>query len=84
MWQTRAMIQPSAIMAMEPKPNSSPPINAPITTSQPLLSPPSTRKITRSRKLFSIKTRCTSLKPSSQGEPACLIELSGDAPVPPS
>jgi hypothetical protein len=37
-WQTRAIMQPSAIMAMEPKPNSSAPIRAPMTTSQPVLS----------------------------------------------
>ena len=84
MWQIRAITQPSAIIAMEPKPNSSAPINAPIRTSQPLFRPPSTRKMTRSRKLFSINTRCTSVKPNSQGLPACLIEERGDAPVPPS
>mmetsp|Transcript_4361 Transcript_4361/g.6137 ORF Transcript_4361/g.6137 Transcript_4361/m.6137 type:complete len:253 (+) Transcript_4361:234-992(+) len=83
-WHTRAMMQPSATIAMVPKPNSSAPISAPITTSHPDLMPPSTRSSVRSRSPFCIKVRCTSVRPSSQGEPACLMEDSGEAPVPPS
>ena len=83
-WQTRAIMQPSAIIATEPKPYSSAPSRAAITTSQPVLRPPSARNSTRSRRPFSTRLRCTSVSPSAQGLPACLIELSGDAPVPPS
>ena len=83
-WQMRAMMHPSAIMAMVPKPYSSPPLSAASTMSHPVLSPPSTRSSTRSRSLFSTSVRCTSVSPSSHGTPACLIDDSGDAPVPPS
>mmetsp|Transcript_30564 Transcript_30564/g.40375 ORF Transcript_30564/g.40375 Transcript_30564/m.40375 type:complete len:227 (-) Transcript_30564:3696-4376(-) len=83
-WQTRAIMHPSATMAMVPKPYSSAPNRAAIITSHPDFKPPSTRRSTRSRKPFCIKVRCTSVKPSSQGLPACLMELRGDAPVPPS
>ena len=38
----------------------------------------------RSRRLFIISTCCVSARPSSHGTPPCLIEVSGDAPVPPS
>jgi hypothetical protein len=38
----------------------------------------------RLRRLFSTSVWCVSARPSSQGRPACLIEVSGDAPVPPS
>src|SRR5204863_70482 len=46
-------------------------------------SPRSVRTSMRCRKPFSISSACVSASPSSQGEPACLIEDSGDAPVPP-
>ena len=46
-------MHPSAIIATEPKPYSSAPSKAAITTSQPVLRPPSVLKITLSRKLFS-------------------------------
>mmetsp|Transcript_65142 Transcript_65142/g.204141 ORF Transcript_65142/g.204141 Transcript_65142/m.204141 type:complete len:295 (-) Transcript_65142:1313-2197(-) len=84
MWQTRAMMQPSAIIAMLPKPNSSLPIIDATTMSQPDFRPPSTRRVTRSRRPFSARTFCTSLRPCSQGPPACMMLLRGDAPVPPS
>src|SRR5256885_15511685 len=38
----------------------------------------------RLRRLFSTSVWCVSARPSSHGVPACLIEESGDAPVPPS
>mmetsp|Transcript_123307 Transcript_123307/g.348434 ORF Transcript_123307/g.348434 Transcript_123307/m.348434 type:complete len:302 (+) Transcript_123307:903-1808(+) len=84
MWQTRAMMQPSAIIAILPNPNSSPPIIAATTMSQPVFRPPSTRNVTRSRRPFSTNTSCTSLSPCSHGPPAYMMLLSGDAPVPPS
>ena len=51
--------------------------------SRPVFIPPSTRTRTRSRRSLSHKARCVSARPSSQGMPACLMELSGEAPVPP-
>ncbi len=36
------------------------------------------------RRLFSTSVWCVSARPSSHGMPACLIEVCGEAPVPPS
>ena len=83
-WQTRAIMQPSAIIATEPKPYSSAPNKAAISTSHPVFKPPSVLSNTRSRSPFVRRALWTSVKPSSQGNPACLIELRGEAPVPPS
>mmetsp|Transcript_9151 Transcript_9151/g.30125 ORF Transcript_9151/g.30125 Transcript_9151/m.30125 type:complete len:265 (-) Transcript_9151:820-1614(-) len=83
-WQTRAMMQPVAIIAMVPNPYSSEPMRAESTTSEPLLSPPSHLSTTRSRSPFASRVLCASINPISTGPPACLIELMGDAPVPPS
>ena len=77
-------MQPDAINGAVEKPNSSAPNNAPITTSRPVLSPPSTWTDIRDLSLFFIKVWCVSAKPSSQGEPACFTEVRGLAPVPPS
>ena len=38
----------------------------------------------RSRKPFLTSVCCVSAMPSSHGAPACLIDVSGEAPVPPS
>ena len=54
-----------------------------MTTSRPVLNPPSTRTRTRSLRWFSISACCVSARPSSHGMPAFLIDDSGDAPVPP-
>ena len=53
-------------------------------TSRPVRTPPSTCTAMRPRSRFSTSVCCVSARPISQGEPACLIEVSGDAPVPPS
>ncbi|KAA6423344.1 MAG: hypothetical protein FRX49_06796 [Trebouxia sp. A1-2] len=45
-------MQPVAIIATVPKPNSSPPSAAEMRTSLPLRMPPSTRNVTRSRSSF--------------------------------
>ena len=82
-WHWRAMAQPIATRAAVPKPYASAPSKAAITTSRPVLSPPSTRTSMRCRSPFSINSACVSASPSSHGEPACLIEDSGEAPVPP-
>jgi len=51
--------------------------SAAMITSSPVLSPPSTRSRDDSRKPFSTKVRWASARPSSQLEPACLIEDRG-------
>lgn len=51
-WQIRAMTQPVAIIATDPKPYSSAPMAAAMRTSIPLLNPPSTLRMTLSRKPF--------------------------------
>src|SRR5712692_2402566 len=78
-WQARIMMQPSATRGAVAKPNSSAPSSAPMTTSRPVLSWPSTSTVIRLRR--SVKTRIwwVSASPSSQGSPACLIEVSGEA-----
>ena len=83
-WHLRIITQPAAISGPVAKPNSSAPRSAPISTSRPVRKPPSTCTATRPRSLFSTSVCCVSASPISQGEPACLIEVSGEAPVPPS
>ena len=70
-------MQPDAINGAVEKPNSSAPNNAPITTSRPVLSPPSTWTDIRDLSLFFIKVWCVSAKPSSQtlGAPMRLADL---------
>jgi hypothetical protein len=83
-WQTRIMMQPITTSGAVAKPNSSAPSSAAITTSRPVFSWPSVWTTMRSRRSFSTSTCCVSARPSSHGTPACLIEVSGEAPVPPS
>ena len=83
-WQTRIMTQPETTSGAVAKPNSSAPSSAPMMTSRPVLSWPSTCTTTRSRMPLSMSVCCVSARPSSHGVPACLSELSGLAPVPPS
>ena len=83
-WQTRIMMQPLTTSGAVAKPNSSAPSSAAMTTSRPVLSWPSVCTTIRSRKPLRSKVCWVSASPSSHGPPACLIELSGDAPVPPS
>ena len=83
-WQARIITQPSVTSGAVAKPNSSAPSSAPITTSRPVFSWPSTSTATRERRSFMSRTWWVSAMPSSQGRPACLIEDSGEAPVPPS
>ncbi len=52
-------------------------------TWRPVLNPPSTRTRTRPRRPLSTRARWVSARPSSQAMPACLMEESGLAPVPP-
>ena len=83
-WQTRIMMQPETTSGAVAKPNSSAPSSAAMTTSRPVLSCPSVCTTIRSRRPLASSVCWVSARPSSQGPPACLIELSGEAPVPPS
>ena len=82
-WHWRTMMQPIAIREAVPTPYSSAPSMAAMTMSRPVLSPPSTRSTTLSRRSFMLSTWCTSDSPISHGRPTCLIEDCGLAPVPP-
>ena len=83
-WQTRIMMQPDTTSGAVAKPNSSAPSSAAMTTSRPVLSWPSTWTTIRSRRPLSSSVCWVSARPSSHGAPACLSEVSGAAPVPPS
>jgi len=56
LWHCRTMMQPIATRDAVPMPNSSAPSMAAITTSRPVLMPPSVRSRTRWRNRFSIST----------------------------
>ena len=78
------MSQPIATSAAVPNANSSAPSSAATSRSRPVCSPPSVRSATRSRRSLRSRTWWTSARPSSHGAPTCLIDDSGDAPVPPA
>ena len=82
-WHLRIMTQPSVISGAVEKPNSSAPSSAATATSRPVLSCPSVCTMTRERRLFITRVWWTSAIPSSHGRPACLMEVRGEAPVPP-
>ncbi len=82
-WHWRTMMQPMATSEAVPTPYSSAPSMAAITTSRPVLMPPSVRSRTVWRRRFRVSTWWTSDRPISQGRPANLIEVWGLAPVPP-
>ena len=83
-WHWRAMSQPIATSAAVPNANSSAPRSAATIRSRPVWSPPSVRSTTRSRRSLRSRTWWTSARPSSHGAPTCLIDDSGEAPVPPA
>ncbi len=83
-WHWRTMMQPMATSDAVPMPNSSAPSIAAITTSRPVFRPPSVRSFTRWRRRLSVSTWWVSDRPISQGRPAYLMEVCGDAPVPPT
>ncbi len=83
-WQTRIMMQPVATSGAVAKPNSSAPSSAAIATSRPVLSWPSVSTAMRLLRLLSTSVWWVSASPSSHGSPACVIEVWGEAPVPPS
>ena len=78
------MMQPITTSGAVAKPNSSAPSSAAMTTSRPVLSWPSVWTTIRSRSPLSSSVCWVSARPSSHGPPACLSEVSGEAPVPPS
>ena len=82
-WHLRIMMQPMATSGAVAKPNSSAPSSAAMVTSRPVCSLPSVCRRTRPRRSFITSTWCASASPNSHGMPACWMELSGDAPVPP-
>ena len=83
-WHCRIMTHPRQTKMVVAKPNSCAPSKAPMTTSRPVLSWPSTCRRTRRRRRLSVKVWCVSASPSSQGRPAWWMEERGEAPVPPS
>ena len=83
-WQTRIMTQPETTIGAVAKPNSSAPSSAATTTSRPVFICPSTCTTMRSRRLLSTSVCWVSARPISHGVPACLSDVSGLAPVPPS
>ena len=83
-WQTRIMMQPSTTSGAVENPYSSAPSSAAMTTSRPVFIWPSVWTTMRSRSWFITSTCWVSARPSSHGTPACLMLVSGDAPVPPS
>ena len=83
-WQTRIMMQPMATRAVVAKPNSSAPRRQAMATSRPVLSWPSVSTTIRSRRWLRTRVWWVSERPSSQGRPACLMLVWGEAPVPPS
>ncbi len=66
------------------KPNSSAPSSAATTTSRPVFSCPSTWTTMRSPQAVEHRVCCPRRDRAPTGLPACLSEVSGDAPVPPS
>ncbi len=84
LWQARISTQPTLTSGAVAKPNSSAPSSAAMMTSLPVFSWPSTWTTTRSRRPFLSSVCWVSARPSSHGAPACLMLVSGDAPVPPS
>ena len=83
-WQTRIMMQPVATSGAVAKPNSSAPRSAAMTTSRPVFSWPSVSTAMRLRRLLRTRVWWVSARPSSQGRPAWVMEVWGEAPVPPS
>ena len=71
-WQTRIMMQPETTSGAEAKPYSSAPSSAPMTTSRPVFSCPSTWTTMRSRSPLTSSVCCVSASPISQGMPGVL------------
>ena len=77
-------MHPDATRGAVEKPNSSAPSKQAIATSLPVFNCPSHSITTLLLKSFKTNVCWASAIPSSHGNPACLSEVSGEAPVPPS
>ena len=82
-WHCLTIIHPMATKAVVATPYSSAPIIAAMTTSLPVLIPPSVLKVTLCLKLLSVRTWLASVSPISHGIPTYLTLVCGVAPVPP-
>ena len=83
-WQARIITQPDATSGAVAKPISSAPSSAAMTTSRPVLICPSVCTQMRERSALRTSVCCVSARPISHGTPACRMDETGDAPVPPS
>ncbi len=83
-WHLRIMMQPTVTRAAVAMPHSSAPSIVAMAMSLAVRNWPSVCTTIRPRRSLSTSTWCVSARPSSQGAPACLIEVCGLAPVPPS
>ena len=78
-WHLRIMMQPAAINGAVAKPNSSAPSSAPTATSRP--GAQAAVDLHGDAPAQLVRQRLVGFgKPDLQGEPACLIEVSGEAP----
>ena len=82
-WHCLTIIHPMATKAVVATPYSSAPIIAAITTSLPVLIPPSVLRVTLCLKLFNVRTWLASVSPISHGIPTYFTLVCGVAPVPP-
>ena len=82
-WHCLTIIHPIATNDVVATPYSSAPIIAAITTSLPVLIPPSVFKVTVCLRLFSVNTWLASVRPISHGIPTYFTLVWGEAPVPP-
>jgi hypothetical protein len=82
-WQTRIMMQPVATSGAVAKPNSSAPSSAAMTTSRPVLSWPSVSTAMRAQ-VVEHEGLVGLGEAEFPGQAGVLIEVCGEAPVPPS
>ena len=82
-WHCLTIMHPIATRAVVATPYSSAPIMAAITTSLPVLIPPSVLSVTVCLRLFNVKTWLASVNPISHGIPTYFTLVCGVAPVPP-
>ena len=83
-WHLRIKMQPLATSGAVANPNSSAPSSAAITTSRPGAHLPVRLQDDAAAQVVLHQHLVRLGEPSSQGTPACLIDVSGEAPVPPS
>mmetsp|Transcript_36260 Transcript_36260/g.58229 ORF Transcript_36260/g.58229 Transcript_36260/m.58229 type:complete len:311 (-) Transcript_36260:3538-4470(-) len=84
LWHFRIMIQPMVMSGAVDRPHSSAPSRVATSRSRPVLSCPSVCNTVRPRRSLATSVCCVSANPSSHGNPADLMPVQRDAPVPPS